>query len=80
LSEKSDSIQEVASSLGISEGLLYRWRKEYFDREGKGEVFPFVGRSKGILDPEREELKRLRKENKDIKEERDLLKKAVRIF
>ncbi len=31
LSEKSDSIQDVATSLGISGGLLYRWRKEYFD-------------------------------------------------
>jgi transposase len=80
LSEKSDNIQDVATSLGISGGLLYRWRKEYFDREGKGEVFPGFGKSTGILDREREELKRLRKENKDIKEERDILKKTVRIF
>lgn len=80
LSEKSDNIQDLATSLGISGGLLYRWRKEYFDREGKGEVFPGVGKSTGILDPEREELKRLRRENKDLKEERDILKKAVSIF
>jgi transposase-like protein len=35
LSGKSDSIQDVATSLGISGGLLYRWRKEYLDREGE---------------------------------------------
>ena len=43
LCDKSDSIQDVAISLGISGGLLYRRRKEYFDRKGKGEVFPVVG-------------------------------------
>ena len=59
LSEKSDNIQDVAISLGISGGLLYQWRKEYFDRE---------------------DLKLLRKKNKDMKEERDILKKAVCIF
>lgn len=80
LSETSDSIKDVAISLGIGGALLYRWRKEYFEREGKGEIFPGVGKSTGILDPEREELKRLRKENKDLKEERDILKKAVSIF
>ena len=35
LSEKSDSIQEVATSLRISGGLFYRWRKEYFNIEVK---------------------------------------------
>jgi transposase len=79
LSEKSYNINDVAISLGINEALLYRWIKEYFKREGKGDVFPGVGKSVGILDPEREELKCLRKENKDLKEERDILKKAVSI-
>ena len=60
--------------------MLYRWRKEYFTREGKGDVFSGVVMSTGTLDPEREELKRLRRENKDLKEERDIFKKAVSIF
>ena len=80
LNEQSDNIKDLAISLGINEALLYRWRKEYFKREGKGEVFPGVGKSAGILDTEREELKRLRKENKGLKEERDILKKVVSIF
>ena len=37
--------------------LLYRWRKEYFKREDNGEVFPGIGKSKGILAHKREELK-----------------------
>ena len=80
LSENRDNIEDLAISLGINPALLYRWRKEYFEREGKGEVFPGVGNSTGIIDPEREELKRLRRKNKDLKEERDILKKAVSIF
>ena len=80
LSETSDNIKDLAISLGIDGALLYRWRKGYFKREGKSVVFPGVGKSTGILDPEREELKRLRGENKDLKEERDILKKAVSIF
>ena len=46
----------------------------------KGEVFPGVGKSTGIIDSEREELKRLSRENKDLKEERNISKKVVSIF
>ena len=48
LSEKSDSIQDVAISLGIREALFYRWRKEYFTREGKGDVFSEVVNLQGL--------------------------------
>ena len=34
--KKAGIIQDLATSLGISGGLLYLWKKEYFDREGKG--------------------------------------------
>ena len=37
MSNKSDSIKDVAISLGIREALLYRWRKEFYQKEG--EVF-----------------------------------------
>lgn len=54
MSEKFDNIKDLAISLGIDVASLYRWRKEYFKREGEGEVFPEVGKSKGIFDPELE--------------------------
>jgi transposase len=38
----------------------------------------FVG--KGNVKPEEAELKRLRKELADVKEERDILKKALSVF
>ena len=78
MSNKSDSIKEVAISLGIREPLLYRWRKEFYQKED--EVFTGSGVASTIQDVEKEELPRLRKENRDLKLERDILKKAVGIF
>jgi len=65
---------EVAKGLGINENVLYRWIKQY--REDPEDSFP----GKGHLKPEDEELRQLRKELWDVKEERDILKKAVAIF
>ena len=65
---------EVAKGLGINENVLYRWIKQY--REDAENAFP----GKGNLKPEDEELRRLRRELLDVKEERDILKKVVSIF
>ena len=78
MSNNSDSIKDVAISLGIREALLYRWRKEFYQKEG--EVFTGSGVTSTLPDVEKEELRRLQKENRDLKLERDILKKAVGIF
>ena len=44
--------------------------------EGKADPFP----GKGRLSPEDEELRQLRRENRRLRMERDILKKAVAIF
>ena len=67
-------ISEVARELGIAQSLLHRWKKKYEE----GEIEPFPGQ--GRLSPEDEELRRLRRENKRLRMERDILKKAVAIF
>ena len=72
--EEGRSISEVARELGIAQSLLHRWKKKY--EEGKIEPFPGQGR----LSPEDEELRQLRRENKRLRMERDILKKAVAIF
>lgn len=72
--EEGRRISEVARELGISEALLGRWKKKY--EEGKIEPFP----GKGRLSPEDDELRRLRRENKRLRMEHDILKKAVAIF
>jgi len=72
--EKGKTVKEVAEDLGISAGNLTRWRREY--REDSEHSFPGMGK----LKPEDEEMRKLRKENADLKQERDILKKALAIF
>lgn len=74
VTEGGRRVSEAARGLGIHANLLHRWKRQYeADPEGS---FP----GKGRLRPEDEELRRLQKENADLKEERDILKKALAIF
>lgn len=70
----SRSVSEVARDLGIEENTLYRWKRD-LEREGS-DAFP----GKGKLSPQEEELRRLRRELEQAKEDRDILKKAVAFF
>ena len=72
--EEGRPISDVARELGTAQSLLHRWKKK--SEEGKIDPFPGQGR----LSPEDEELRRLRRENKRLRMERDILKKAVAIF
>ena len=72
--EEGRSISEVAREPGIAQSLLHRWKKKY--EEGKIEPFP----GKGRLSPEDDELRQLRRENKRLRMEHEILKKAVAIF
>lgn len=68
------SIAQASRDLGIRESVLGRWKKQF--EEAPQEAFPGRGR----LRPQDEELSRLRKENEILRQERDILKKAVGIF
>ena len=70
------SRQEVASDLGIRADLLTRWKREY--QSHKNGRFP--GKGKPIQSAEQAEIARLKKELREAQLERDILKKAVRIF
>ena len=72
--EEGRPISDVARELGTAQSLLHRWKKK--SEEGKIEPFP----GKGRLSPEDEELRQLRREDKRLRMERDILKKAVAIF
>jgi transposase len=66
---------EIAMELGIKRTLLYRWKDQL---ESKGEK-AFRGSGKPKTE-QLSELTRLRQELRDVKEERDILKKAVAYF
>jgi transposase len=65
------SVAQVARDLGVRYELLRRWLKQFGPQpHGKSAVTP----------DEHAELIRLRRENRIVKEERDILKKALGIF
>lgn len=65
------SIRQLAYELGISDQTLRNWVKQaQIDR----------GEREGLSTKEREELRRLRRENKILREEREILKKATAFF
>jgi transposase len=66
----------VAQELDIRAELIRRWRREY-EQYNEGS---FSGHGNANLTNEQKEIVQLKKELRDTTEERDILKKAVRIF
>lgn len=73
LLERGDrSISQLARDLGVSTESLRLWRKQaQLDRGDRDD---------GLSSEERDELKRLRRENRVLREEREILKKAAAFF
>ena len=65
-------LREVAHDLGVSVESLRHWAKQTDVDQGR--------RSDGLTTEEREELRRLRRENKVLREERANLVKAAAFF
>ena len=68
------SLAQVARDLGISDNTLHGWQQQM--REHGQEAFP----GSGHQTPQEEEMRRLRRENEILRQERDILKKALAIF
>ena len=68
------SISEVSRRLGISPSLLHKWKVQ-FAAQGE-QAFP----GKGQQTAQDAELARLRRENEQLRMERDILKKATAFF
>ena len=70
VTEQGYKVSEAARSLDIHENVLRQWKRKY-EQEETGETLS--------LD-EREELKRLRRENRELRMEKEILKKASAYF
>jgi transposase len=67
------TISDVAESIGVGENQLHAWRKQH------GAAAAVARKERGGETPE-EELKRLRRELAQTRQERDLLKKSIAFF
>ena len=74
VTDEGRPVAAVARDLGIGENLLHRWKHQFTDHQEQA----FVGT--GNLSSEQMELRRLQRENADLREERDILKKAISVF
>ena len=74
LETSGKSAAQIEQDLGIGSGNLWRWKRK-FAKDG-AQAFPGHGR----LTSEQERIRQLERENAILRQERDILKKAVAIF
>ena len=70
VNDQGYSVAEAAASLGITDKLLYNWVAKHKKDNEEG----------ALSSDERAELNKLRKENKRLQMEREILKKASQFF
>ncbi|MEM9592061.1 MAG: transposase [Pseudomonadota bacterium] len=66
------SVEDLAREFEPCAHTIYAWIRQAEEAGNRGPA--------GLMDDEREELKRLRRENKKLREERDILSKAAAWF
>jgi len=74
ITEEGRKASEVARDLGVSYNMLLTWKNKYL--EDSQEAFPGHGKLKSKDDY----IRKLELENKQLKDERDILKKAAIFF
>lgn len=68
------SVAKVADELGVNENTLHGWMKKYREKPSS----PFPG--SGNLSPEDEQIRKLERQNRELREENEILKKAAAYF
>ncbi len=67
-------VAQVERDLGITPGLIYKWRQRYRVDENSETLKPSAERDTDA------EIRRLQRELAIAREERDILKKAIQVF
>ena len=74
ITDKGYSIAEASRNLGIEYSVFRRWKKQ-FENDPK---YAFPG--KGMLKPQDQEMRQLKRQLERVTQERDILKKALAYF
>ena len=69
--EQGYSLAEAGRSLGVRENLIGRWKRQL--EVEQGDAFP----GRGKLTPEQQRIRELEEENRRLRMEKDILKKAT---
>ncbi|MHC1762671.1 MAG: transposase [Negativicutes bacterium] len=69
-----EPVARIAADLGINENTLHGWVKRFCEKPNT----PFPG--SGKLSTEDERLRKLERENRELREENEILKKAATYF
>ena len=77
MAEERSNRSEVAQELDLRYELLNRWVKEFNSKKDKAFMNTKPSTPK---DPNLQEIQKLKRELRAVKEERDILKKAISIF
>lgn len=67
---------EIERELGITSGLLSRWKQQYDKVPKKGDVFPGNGK---MMDTDAR-IRQLERENNQLRQDKDILKKVLEMF
>jgi len=76
VTQQGHSMSQVARDLDIGRGTLARWRRQ-LEQQGLA-AFPRGGKAK--VPAEDQETRQLRRDLQRVRQERDILKKALAIF
>lgn len=76
VTERGYSLQQAADSLGVSKSVIGKWKQQYLESDDVNIAFP----GKGRMNPVDADRRRLEKEVRDLKIEREILKKAMAYF
>ena len=71
--KEGQTAAQVARDLGLIESVLHNWVR-------RAKIDHGMGPAGALTSEEREELSRLRKENRILKEEKEILRKAAAFF
>ncbi len=74
IEDTSRTVRDIARELDVRPELIYRWQREL--QKNPEQAFP----GKGKLKPEQDQVRQLEQELARVKQERDILKKALAFF
>jgi transposase len=70
------SMAQVERELGITKGLLAKWREELLQAKEQADAFP----GNGNLPDSEARLRQLERENAQLRQEKEILKKVLGIY